>query len=167
MNYPGYGGSIGPASLHAIPAAALASYGALAIEGMASRLLSPALASGPRVYVAANRPAAAMILQDPPPLQRMILQKYGWIVPAPVVVQTRSELDSLTNAKRVKRLRSLSWTVGTRPSRRSFRRWSSTRTPAKSIWCECPMPYNAPITGAAAEQFQRELDWIWNNRTNR
>ena len=104
MNYPGFGQTTGPANLHDIPADALATYDALAKEanGKPIFVCGASLGTSTALYVAANRPCAGMILQNPPPLQRMILQKYGWVAPAPVVAQIPEELDSLANAKRVK-----------------------------------------------------------------
>ena len=165
MNYPGFGGSTGPASLHAIPAAALASYDALAAQAHGKPIIvaGASLGTATALYVAANRPAAAMILQDPPPLQRMILQKYGWVIPAPVVAQIPSELDSVANAKRVKApaifiLDGRDTTVPPKFSQMVVDDYAGEKHLVR-------MPdarHNAPITGAAAEEFQHELDWIWN-----
>ena len=53
------------------------------------------------MYVATERPALAIILQNPPPLQRGIMERYGWWT-APFVMQIPSELNSLDNARKVK-----------------------------------------------------------------
>src|SRR4051812_32567792 len=83
MNYPGFGGSTGPATLRAIPSAALATYDALAKQAGDKPVLvaGSSLGTAAALYVAANRPVPAVVLQNPPPLQRMIMQKYGWIFP--------------------------------------------------------------------------------------
>ena len=58
-------------------------------QGRPIILAGNSLGGAVALYVASKRPAAAMILQNPPPLQRMILQKYGWIFPAPVLSAPR------------------------------------------------------------------------------
>ena len=50
-------------------------------------------------HVAANRPVAAIVLQNPPPLRQLILGHYGWwnlwLIATPVALGVPSELDSL------------------------------------------------------------------------
>src|SRR4051812_40768117 len=60
MNYPGFGGSTGPASLSAIPPAALATYDALAEQagGKPIVVAGSSLGCAAALCVAARRPAA-------------------------------------------------------------------------------------------------------------
>jgi hypothetical protein len=81
VNYPGYGGSTGPARLARLPGAALAAYDALAREaaGRPIVLNGSSLGSTLALYVATERPVAGLLLRNPPPLQDLILApRFGW-----------------------------------------------------------------------------------------
>jgi pimeloyl-ACP methyl ester carboxylesterase len=105
LNYPGYGGSTGPAGLSRIPPSALAAYDELRrrAAGRPILLSGNSLGSAVALYVAARRPAVGAILRNPPPLRSLILGRYGWwnlwIGAAIVALQVPSELDSIQNAK--------------------------------------------------------------------
>ena len=107
VNYPGYGGSAGPARLKSIPPAALAAYDALAkrANGKPIFLLGQSLGTTAALFVAANRPCAGVILSNPPPLKQLIWQRHGWwnlwLLATPVALSVPSELDNLANARRV------------------------------------------------------------------
>lgn len=108
VNYPGYGGSEGGARLKLIPPAALAAYDEIArrAPGRPIFLEANSLGTAAALYVAANRPVAGLVLQNPPPLRSLILGKYGWwnawLAAGPVALQVPKDLDSIGNAKRVK-----------------------------------------------------------------
>ena len=107
MNYPGYGASTGPAQLKRIPPAALAAYDELKrVAGDKPILLAGnSLGTTAALYVAANRPHAGLLLQNPPPLRSLILRKFGWwnlwLAAGPIALQVPKELDSLANARKV------------------------------------------------------------------
>src|SRR5262249_45818455 len=107
VNYPGYGQSTGPASLSAIPGAALAAYDALAKVANGRRIFLGAHSLGSTValYVATQRSVAGMTLLNPPPLRELIYQHYGWwnlwLGASVVACGIPPELDSLTNAAKV------------------------------------------------------------------
>jgi hypothetical protein len=104
MNYPGYGGSTGPAKLHRIPPAALATYDALKSVAGDRPIFIEATSIGTTcgLYVASKRSAAALILQNPPPLRRLIMQRHGWwnlwLLATPVALQIPSEMNSTGTA---------------------------------------------------------------------
>jgi len=106
VNYPGYGGSTGPARLAAIGPAALAAYDSLrAVAGNRPIFLSGmSLGTAAALHVSANRPVAGLVLQNPPPLRKMILERYGWwnlwLIAGPAAAHIPSDLDSLANARR-------------------------------------------------------------------
>ena len=106
MNYPGFGGSTGPARLARIGPAAVAAFGELRRHAANKSAVESAVPSGPMpssvlrtahtgapivlfgtsigataaLHLAASRPTeiAGLILQNPPPLREMILRQFGW-----------------------------------------------------------------------------------------
>jgi pimeloyl-ACP methyl ester carboxylesterase len=105
VNYPGYGGSAGPRTLAAMAARSLDAYDELRriaggrpifVEGFS-------LGTVPALCVAARRPVAGVILQNPPPLRELIVGRQGWwnlwLLAWPVSLQVPRELDSIANAK--------------------------------------------------------------------
>jgi pimeloyl-ACP methyl ester carboxylesterase len=106
MNYPGFGGSTGPARLSKIGPAALAAFDGLRRQVRTKSAVESAVPSGSSsnpalrtahttapivlfgtsigvtaaLHVAASRPAeiAGLILHNPPPLREVILRQFGW-----------------------------------------------------------------------------------------
>ena len=56
------------------------------------------------LHVAAHRPVAGLILQNPPPLREMILRRFGWwnlwLLAGPVALQIPKDLDSIANVRK-------------------------------------------------------------------
>jgi hypothetical protein len=107
INFPGYGGSTGPADLAAIPSAALAAYDHVASIAKRKPIVLSANSIGctAALYVAAHRPTAGLVLQNPPALRNLILSRFGWwnlwLLATPIALQIPADLDSPTNAARV------------------------------------------------------------------
>src|SRR4051812_33182732 len=107
INFPGYGGSTGPADLAAIPPAALAAYDHVAklANGKPIFVAANSIGCTAALYTAAHRPAAGLILQNPPALRNLILTRFGWwnlwLLATPVALQIPKDLDSPTNAAKV------------------------------------------------------------------
>ena len=110
MNYPGFGGSTGPARLSRIGPAAVAIFDELRHHA-ANRPIVPfgtSIGATAALHVAASRPAgiAGLILQNPPPLREMILRRFGWwnlwLLAGPVALQIPKDLDSIANAKAIR-----------------------------------------------------------------
>jgi len=107
VNYPGFGGSSGPASLRRIPGAALTAFDALQNKAGPRPIIvfGTSLGATAALHVAANRNANGIILHNPPPLRQIILRHFGWwnlwLLAGPVALELPRELDSLENAKRV------------------------------------------------------------------
>src|SRR5258705_8310882 len=82
MNYPGFGGSTGPARLARIGPAAVAAFDALRHEAADAPIVAYGASIGATaaLHVATSRPAgiAGLILHNPPPLREMILRQFGW-----------------------------------------------------------------------------------------
>jgi dienelactone hydrolase len=104
MNYPGFGGSAGPATLDRVAQAARAAYTALAkrANGRPIVLIGTSMGSVAALHVAAHEPVAGLVLHNPPPLPELILRRYGWwnlwLFALPIAAQIPEELDSLANA---------------------------------------------------------------------
>jgi Esterase/lipase len=107
MNYPGFGGSSGPARLKRMSPAALAAFDALKSKAGNPRIyvFGASIGSAVAMNVAANREVRGLILHNPPPLRQIILRNYGWwnlwLLAGPVALQIPRELDSVANAKRI------------------------------------------------------------------
>ena len=107
MNYPGFGGSTGPARLSRIGPAALTAFDELKRHA-AERpivLFGASLGATAALHVAAHRPVAGLILHNPPPLRQMILRQFGWwnlwLLAGPIALQIPRDLDSIANAKAI------------------------------------------------------------------
>ncbi len=107
MNYPGYGGSAGAAKLSSIPRAALATYDELRhLAGERPIFLEAnSLGTSVALYVASERRVAGLILQNPPPLRRLILQRQGWwnlwLLAGPFALHVPRELNAPDTAPHV------------------------------------------------------------------
>jgi pimeloyl-ACP methyl ester carboxylesterase len=105
VNYPGYGASTGPASMTAIPPMTLDAFDSVnsLAAGKPVIVTGHSLGCTAALYVAAHRPAAAMILQNPPPLRQLIVQEWGWwnlwLAAVPIALEIPPELDSIANAR--------------------------------------------------------------------
>jgi len=106
MNYPGFGGSTGPARLSRIGPAALAAFDELKRHAV-DRPIVPfgtSIGATAAVDIAARRPVAGLILHNPPPLRQMILRRFGWwnlwLLAGPLALQIPKDLDSISNANR-------------------------------------------------------------------
>jgi hypothetical protein len=107
MNYPGFGGSTGPARLTRIGPAAVAAFDALRSEAAGAPIIAYGASIGvtAALHVAASRPAelGGLILHNPPPLREVILRQFGWwnlwLLAGPVALQIPRDLDCIENAK--------------------------------------------------------------------
>jgi len=105
VNYPGFGGSTGPARLSKIGPAALAAFDQLRRYAGARPIVpfGTSIGATAALHLAACRPVAGLILQNPPPLREMILRRFGWwnlwLLAGPVALQIPKDLDSIANAK--------------------------------------------------------------------
>src|SRR6187431_2369908 len=107
MNYPGFGGSTGPARLARIGPAAVAAFDALKREAADAPIVvfGTSIGATAALHVAASRLTenAGLIVQNPPPLREMILRQFGWwnlwLLAGPVALQIPRELDCIANAK--------------------------------------------------------------------
>jgi hypothetical protein len=105
VNYPGFGGSTGPARLARIGPAALAAFDELRRTAGDRPIVvfGASLGTTAALHVAAHRPVAGLILHNPPALRQMILRQFGWwnlwLLAGPLSLKVPPDLDSVANAK--------------------------------------------------------------------
>ncbi len=108
VNYPGFGGSGGAASLRGVAMSAVVAYDAIAkvAAGRPIFVFGTSMGTTAALHLAANREVAGLVLQNPPPLRQLIRGRYGWwnlwLLAVPVAWGVPSELDSLDNAAKAR-----------------------------------------------------------------
>jgi pimeloyl-ACP methyl ester carboxylesterase len=106
VNYPGFGGSGGSASLRGVAESARAVYDTVKKEAGAKPILvfGTSMGTTAALHLAATREVKGVFLQNPPPLRQLIRGRYGWwnlwLLAVPIAWGVPSELDSLANAAR-------------------------------------------------------------------
>jgi len=107
MNYPGFGGSTGPARLSRIGQAALTAFDEIKNQAADRPIVAfgASIGATAALHVAAHRQVTGLILHNPPPLRQMILRQFGWwnlwLLAGPVALQLPRDLDSIENAKAI------------------------------------------------------------------
>ena len=173
MNYPGFGGSTGPAHLSQLPPSALAAYDALAARAGRRPILLSGLSMGTTValYVAAHRPVEGLLLRSPVPVRELILWRYGWwnlwLAAGPVAAGFPAELNSEDNARKVSAPAVFIITGSDELVPRSYQRTISAAYAghkrvviAENAW------HNTPLTAREMQKVQEELWWLWPARAN-
>jgi uncharacterized protein len=167
MNYPGFGGSTGPARLAKIGPAALAAFDELRRHA-GDRPIVPfgtSIGATAALHVAASRPVAGLILQNPPPLREMILRRFGWwnlwLLAGPVALQIPKELDSIKNAKAIHApaIFLLAQKDEVVPPR--YHKLVVDAYAGEKRVIQLPgAHHNDPIEGSALADFNRGIDWL-------
>jgi uncharacterized protein len=168
MNYPGYGGSAGSARLTKIQDAALATYDQLAKRAAGRPIFVTGYSMGAvaALSVAAHRPTAGMILQSPPPLPRVIMQRYGWwnlwILAGTSVLQLPADLNALSTAPQIKApaLFILSGSDTLIPLHYQ-QLVVDAYAGDKQILLQPNAEHNTPMSPADQLRLQANLDWLW------
>ncbi len=173
MNYPGFGGSTGPARLSRIGPAALTAFDELQrhANGQPIVLYGASLGASAALHIAAHRPVAGLILHNPPPLRQMILRQFGWwnlwLLAGPIALQIPRDLDSVANAKAIHvpaifLLAEKDEVVAPR-----FHRLVVEAYAGEKRVISLPGAYhNDPIEGAALADLNRALDWLLPKKDN-
>lgn len=167
MNYPGFGGSTGPAKLNKVGPAAMAAFQAIQQEAKNKPVVifAASLGTTAALHVAANRPVAGLVLHNPPALRQMVLQHFGWwnlwLLAAPMAAQIPKDLDSVSNAKAIHRpaIFLLAEKDEVVPPR--YQRMVVDAYAGEKRVIELPgANHNTPIEGAALADLYRALDWL-------
>jgi len=167
MNYPGFGGSTGPARLKRIAPAARTAFDALQRDAGEHPivLFGASIGTAPALHVAARRAVAGLILHNPPPLRQLILGQYGWwnlwILAGPVAAKIPSDLDSIANARSVRApaiflLAEQDEIVGSRFQRLVVDAYAGEKRTISLRGAH----HNSPIEGAGLADFHKALDWL-------
>jgi len=173
MNYPGFGGSTGPARLSRIGPAALTAFDELQrhANGQPVVLYGASLGASAALHIAAHRSVAGLILHNPPPVRQMILRQFGlwnlWLLAGPIALQIPRDLDSVSNAKAIHvpaifLLADKDEVVAPR-----FHRLVVEAYAGEKRVISLPGAYhNDPIEGAALADLNRALDWLLSKKDN-
>ncbi len=167
MNYPGFGGSTGPAKLSRVGPAALTAFDALQSEAGERPivLFGASLGTTAALHVAAHRPAAGLILHNPPALRQMILRQFGWwnlwLLAGPIALQIPRDLDSVANAKAVRKpaiflLAERDEVVAPRFQHLVVDAYAGE----KRVITLRGANHNSPIEGAALADLYKALEWL-------
>ena len=170
INYPGSGGSDGPAKLNLVVPQAEAVFDAVHQSAPQRPIFLQAGSFGTAVALglAAHRPVAGLILQNPVPLRQLIMGQYGWwnlwLVAGPVAAGIPADLDSIANAKRVSvpAVFLLAGSDEVIPPKYHDIVVKAYAGPKHLI----PLPgarHNDPLTREAAAALQREKQWLWDS----
>jgi pimeloyl-ACP methyl ester carboxylesterase len=167
MNYPGFGGSSGPAKLGRVGPAALTAFDALRREANDRPIIlfGASLGTAAALHVAAHRSVAGSILHNPPAIRQMILRQFGWwnlwLLAGPLALQIPKELDSVANAKAIRApaiflLAERDEVVAPRYHHLVV----DAYTGEKRVIALRGAYHNDPIEGAALADLYNALDWL-------
>jgi len=168
MNYPGSGGSTGPPKLAQVTPDALVAYDALRqVAGPRPIFVQGgSFGSVAALSVAARRPVAGLVLQNPPPLRQLIMGHYGWwnlwLVAGAVATHLPRDLDSLDNAAHsaAPAIFILSGADKVIPPRYHRLVVNAYAGPKRVI--EMPgARHNDPLTREAAQRLAEDMTWLW------
>jgi uncharacterized protein len=171
VNYPGFGGSTGPARLKRIAPAAMTAFDALQRDAGEHPivLFGASIGTTPALHIAAHQAVAGLILHNPPALRQLILRQYGWwnlwVLAGPVAAQIPSELDSIANARSVHApaiflLAEQDEIVASRYQRLVVDAYAGE----KRIISLRGASHNSPIEGTGLADLYKALDWLLPRR---
>jgi len=167
MNYPGFGGSTGPARLARLGPAALAAFDELKKNAGDRPIIAfgASLGTTTALHVAAHRKVAGLILHNPPALRQIILRQFGWwnlwLFAGPMAYKLPADLDSVANARAahvpaIFLLAEKDEVVAPKFQRLVVDAYAGE----KRI---IPLPgagHNSPLDDAAVANFHQALDWL-------
>ena len=168
MNYPGSGGSEGPASLARVGPSALAVYDAARSAAGGRPILIEGGSFGTTVAlcVAARRPVAGLVLKNPPALRELILGTHGrwilWLLAGPVARAIPDDLDSIANARQ-SRAPALFLSAGadTKVPPRYHRMIVDAYAGPKHVVAAPGIGHDDPLPAETAARWQEGLDRLW------
>lgn len=173
MNYPGFGGSSGPARLARLGPAALTAFDELKKTAGERPIIvfGASLGTTTALHIAAHRKIAGLILHNPPPLRQIILRQFGWwnlwLFAGPMAQKIPADLDCIANARAVHAPAIFLLAENDEVVAPKFQRLVvDAYAREKRI---IPLPgagHNSPIEGAALANFHSALDWLLPGNAN-
>jgi pimeloyl-ACP methyl ester carboxylesterase len=168
VNYPGFGGSSGPARLKRMGEAGVAAFDALKTKanGKPIYVFGASIGSAVALHVAANRDVRGLVLHNPPPLRQIILRNYGWwnlwLLAGPVALQIPRDLDSVANAKRIHAPAIFLLAENDEIVPPRFQRLVvDSFAGDKQVIPLAGAHHNSPIEGAIVTEINRAYDWLF------
>jgi hypothetical protein len=168
MNAPGFGKSDGPGQLRLIPPSGLATYDQLKKVAGDKPIFVTGQSLGTTValYVAAHRPSVGIILQSPPPIQRIIMRDWGWwnlwIAGGITALEVPDELNCLTTGPTVKVPAIFILTGKDRLVLPMYQyEVMNAYGGPKHCVLRATADHNSPVIPADAVRLQQEMDWLW------
>jgi pimeloyl-ACP methyl ester carboxylesterase len=167
MNYPGFGGSTGPARLAKMGPAALTAFDELQkVAGTRPIIVYGAsIGTTTALHIAANRKFAGLILHNPVAMRQIILRQFGWwnlwLFAGPMAQKIPRALDSIANARAshvpvIFLLAENDEVIAPRFQRLVVEAYAGEKR-------LIPLPgsrHNDPIEGTALAEFHGALDWL-------
>ena len=173
MNYPGFGGSSGPARLSRMADAGLATFDALksTTDNKPIFVFGASIGSAVAMHVAVNRDVRGLVLHNPPPLRQMILRNYGWwnvwLLAGPVALQIPPSLDSIANAKQIRAPAIFLLAENDEIVPPRFQHLVVHSCASEKEVITLPGAYhNSPIEGPVVAQIDRAYDWLFGSPTH-
>ena len=172
MNYPGFGGSTGPARLAKLGPAALTAFDELqkAAGNRPIIVFGASLGTTTALHIAANRKIAGLILHNPVAMRQIILRQFGWwnlwLFAGPMAQKIPRDLDSVANARACRvpaifLLAEKDEVVAPRFQRLVVEAYAGE----KRIIPLSGADHNDPIEGTSLADFHRSLDWLFPPRS--
>jgi len=167
MNYPGFGGSSGPARLAKLGPAALTTFDELQkVAGSRPIVVYGAsLGTTTAFHIAAHRKIAGLILHNPVAMRQIILRQFGWwnlwLIAGPMALKVPADLDSIANARAshvpvIFLLAENDEVIAPRFQRLVVEAYGGE----KRIIPLSGAHHNDPVEGTALAEFHRALDWL-------
>lgn len=167
MNYPGFGGSTGPARLARLGPAALTAFDELQrVAGDRPIIVFGAsLGTATALHIAAQRKIAGLILHNPPPLRQIIIRQFGWwnlwLFAGPMAYKIPADLDSVANARAIHTPAIFLLAGNDEVVAPKFQRLVvDAYAGEKRV---IPLPdagHNSPLDAAELASFHQALDWL-------
>lgn len=168
MNYPGFGGSSGPARLARMGPAGLATFDALKLKANDKPILvfGASIGTAVAMNIATNRSVHGLVLHNPPPLREIILRNYGWwnlwLLAGPVALQIPRELDSVANAKRIHAPAIFLLAENDEIVPSKFQHLVVDAYAGEKRVIKLPgAHHNSPIEGAVVAEIHQAYDWLF------
>jgi alpha-beta hydrolase superfamily lysophospholipase len=167
MNYPGFGGSTGPARLARLGPAALTAFDELQRTAGDRPIIvfGASLGTTTALHIAAQRRIAGLILHNPPALRQIILRQFGWwnlwLFAGPMAYKLPADLDSVANARAVHvpaifLLAEKDEVVAPKFQRLVVDAYAGE----KRVIPLAGADHNSPVAGAGLANFHQALDWL-------